>query len=213
MKWRAVMQYETLLGAAKGDPGSVDFTVLRLAYVNSSAYDPYNRDRKTVDALIESLAGDAKGQAIPLIHCLLDQHYLDTEAHALAASLYRDMGDKTKAAYHLQFAGAILNSIFSSGNGQSCQSAFVVVDIEEEYAVLKYLGLQPERQSLKEDDGHFYDVFEFHPSKIDQFIEVYFNIDFPKRWLDQQIAQFDPEGRGINGLIFPHLLPRNIFSF
>jgi hypothetical protein len=207
-----MMQYEALLTMAKADPGSIDFTALRLAYANSPLYDPYNRNRQTVEMLIESISVGASQKALALIHTLLDQHYLDTEAHALAASVYRQKGDTHKADYHLQFAGGILNSIFSSGNGHSYQSAFVVGDIEEEYAVLKYLGLQPVHQSLKKSDNRFYDIFEIYPPKTNHPMEVYFNIDFPKYWLDQQIAGMNPEGRAANGLIFTERLSRNLFS-
>ena len=55
-------------------------------------------------------------------------------------------------------AGAILDSILESGDGNSPESAYVVINIIEEYAVLDHFGLRLSSQSLLNKDGRVYDV-------------------------------------------------------
>jgi len=42
-------------------------------------------------------------------------------------------------------------------------------------------------QSLRECDGHEYDVYEILQPKTGKIKEVYFNIDLPIKWLDQKL--------------------------
>ena len=57
-----------------------------------------------------------------------------------------------------QTARAILDSILDSGDGNSPESAYVVINIIEEYAVLDHFGLRLTNQSLLNKDGKVYDL-------------------------------------------------------
>ena len=46
---------------------------------------------------------------------------------------------------------------------------FVVNSIDEEYAILHMLGRKVVRQSLREIDGRYFDVFEFESPRHDDF--------------------------------------------
>ncbi len=48
--------------------------------------------------------------------------------------------------------------ILNSGDGKSCNTAFKVSSIEEEYQVLKYLKLNPRMQMLILFEGQYYDA-------------------------------------------------------
>ncbi len=55
-------------------------------------------------------------------------------------------------------ARAILDSILDSGDGTSPETAYVVINIIEEYAVLDHFGLRISNQSLLNKDGKVYDL-------------------------------------------------------
>lgn len=186
------MLYEELLAGAKRDPHGADFTELRLAYTQSTEYDPYSPpDDNTLTALATALdAGDLQG-AIDAIGHLLTSRYLDIEAHTYATSVYKQLGDEVKSTYHKLFAEGLVRSIMQSGNGRSYQTAFVVVDVAEEYALLKVLGIDSAPQSLREYGGHHFDVFEIHNAHTGETTETYFNIDLPKLWLDRKLKEAD----------------------
>ncbi len=99
----------------------------------------------------------------------------------IAASIYRKTGDKKRSTFHLRFAKGLLDSIFQSGDGQSRETAFRVVDVAEEYTVLRVLGLQSICQMLPGVEGHF-DIFEVLDPTSGQHAAIYFQIDPGKKW-------------------------------
>lgn len=183
----ADMAYRDFLAAARIDPGDVDFTLLRLAYASSSVYDPYGVKEDLVRArreLGEIAEGDATYRAISAANKVLEKNYLLLSAHMRAALAYKQAGDEEKAAYHQTFGGSLVQSILQSGDGSSFRSAFVVVSLDEQYAMLPVLGavrggqqLQLQRQRLSSHEGHMFDVFEVSDMKTGGNSEVYFNID------------------------------------
>jgi hypothetical protein len=72
----------------------------------------------------------------------------------------------------------LIDSIRSSGDGKSPATAWVVISVDEEYAVLRALGFKPSGQSLLRQNGHSYDVMK---TKSDDGTEqtFYFNVDIP----------------------------------
>ncbi len=72
-------------------------------------------------------------------------------------------------------ANSILQSILSSGDGKSLDTAYEVINIIEEYAVLEYLELQKEDQDLVAQNDRFYDVITAN-DKNGETISLYFDI-------------------------------------
>lgn len=186
------MSYQDLLQAAKRDPGSVNFTDLRLAYARSPGYDPY-----CVGAVpaayhgrirLALRIGDTAGLIVAL-SALLERQFFDISAHHLAATAYERIGDQVTAANHRKIARGLVGSILQSGNGRSFETAFQVITIAEEYAVLEMLHIKPGSKSLCHHQGHHFDVFQVSPASPDerdslpgpidqgQPGELYFNID------------------------------------
>ena len=177
------MSYPDLLAAAKLNPDTVDFKALRLAYVGSPEYTPYHREEEILAALQKALDEDNWPTAIEMIEHLLETCYLDIYVHIAAAFVYDKKGDQAKSMYHRKFGEGLLDSIFQSGDGKSYQTAFEVIDITEEYAVLGLLGFQPLEQSIKLHEGHQFDVIEINDPETGKKFEVYFNVDIPMEWL------------------------------
>lgn len=171
--------YTELLQAAKLHPDKADFTELRHAYAQSPEYQPYfpTTDEGIDD--LESLSDAQKTKdfekAITLIDRLLRLNYLDIDVHTIASVVYRDMGDELRAVYHLKFAAHILASVFQSGDGISYQTAFKVINIREEYTILKFLNLNCNVQQMDYDQGHNFDVFETIDPKSNEPRRMYFN--------------------------------------
>ncbi len=78
------------------------------------------------------------------------------EEQGIAESEYADLIEL--ADRRRQKAQAILDSILDSGDGNSPETAYVVINIVEEYAVLDHFGLRLTSQSLLNKDGRVYDV-------------------------------------------------------
>ncbi len=154
----------------------------------SNEYAPYAVDQEGVE-MLNRASREANVQAVILLaERLLKSYYLNIEAHLMAAAAYSQIGDETKASYHGKFGKRLLDSILASGNGRTRETAFVVINVGEEYAVLRALGIQPESQSLLTGTGHHYEVFRYVNAQTGETAEMYFNIDVPEGWLDRSVG-------------------------
>jgi hypothetical protein len=182
--------YEALLQSAQTDPANADFTALRLAYAQLYPYNPqeqvaYMRELVTARTTIrqDMDLGNAE-RAFQISADFLKRDPLDVDVHRLAASACDLLGDKDRAFFHRQFAQGLFDSVFCSGDGQSRETAFVVINAREEYLVLRALGMRFTVQRLDTQTGHLYDVFSLEGGAAAQeklFFHVYLpDLGMPK---------------------------------
>jgi hypothetical protein len=181
--------YHQLLEKAKQDPDSVNYTALRMAYAHSSEYDPFRFDSEAHAILSQAMDKRDLTAALDALKRLLDAYYLDIHAHMLAVDIYESLGTDKNETFHMKFATGLLDSVMRSGDGTEFEKAFVVISTQEEYALLKVLTLEIIMQSLREENGHQYDVFECPHPHTGKIIEVYFNVDLPMSWLDRKLGR------------------------
>ncbi len=176
--------YAALLARAqKADP-TLDFMALRMAYVETTGYDPYGFDQVERKAdMYTALGNKDYEQALALADQILEQNYLSPDAHLVALNAHEGLGHTQDADLHRYFLNGLVTSIMESGDGKSPETAFIVVLIEEEYMILSVLGVRSGGQRIAEEDGHSYDVFEGILGETDTQVTVYFNIDIPFQWL------------------------------
>ncbi len=75
----------------------------------------------------------------------------------------------------------LLDSIQNGGDGKTAQTAFVVMSVDEEYTLLRFLGYQMQSQGLEKTEGHTFDVLTVINPKNQETRKLYFNID--KIWV------------------------------
>ena len=64
----------------------------------------------------------------------------------------------------------------------SQSKAFEVISVNEEYGLIRSLGLKPTSQALAENKGHSYDVITVIDPQTNKESQLYFNIDKPFKW-------------------------------
>lgn len=167
---------------------------LRLAYAASAAYNPYasqvGESRKRSSELLdkEDFAGAIVEAAKGLEHDRYNIQLLMTRAAAYRAAGDIAQADETRGRWM-----ALMDSILESGDGRSFETAFQVISVDEEYAVLRIFRLEMENQRLIDHEGHQYDVLEARAPKSGDTLTIYFNIDLPKQWLDKRLRGADAE--------------------
>lgn len=172
--------YTDMLAQVKRSDPDLDFTAFRMAYAESSGYDPYFFG--LLDQLDQMLAAYDNGdyqRAAELAEGILAQNYHIPDAHMVAYISYDELGQDDKASHHDYFLDGTINSIFDSGDGKSPETAYVVVLIQEEYLLLGVLDVIDAGQSLVEENGHMYDVFEGRDKITNEPVTIYFNVDSP----------------------------------
>ena len=162
---------------------------LRLGYARSAEYDPYNTKVREIrtrsvelldkDDFKEAIAETARGLAI-------DKYNIDLLMTRAAA--FRASGDIKNADDTRQRWMSLMDSIVTSGDGRSFKTAFQVISVDEEYALLAVMGLRMENQMLVENDGSEFDVLSVKAENSDQVFDLYFNVDIPLKWLNKHLS-------------------------
>jgi hypothetical protein len=171
--------YESLLAKAKKGDATVDFKALRVAYFELHPSDGGQHDAKATQAMFAALNEKDYTKAIEYAENILKNNYVDIEAQLVAAVAYRDSNKPEQEKIHRFAANGLINSILSSGHGESLEKAFTVISTNEEYVILRVLGLSLKTQALLHADGHNYDRMDAVDPKTNETVTFYFNIDLP----------------------------------
>lgn len=181
-------ELEALLERVKKSDASVDFARLRKLQTQVDSYKPYGADVE--DHPLALLGNGNVDGALMLAKQILAVSYLDLEAHTAAARIADKRGDKAAAAHHQYVLQGVFDSILKSGDGKTPETAYVVIAISEEYALMAHLGFQVAGQSLLNDDaGHSYDLIRGINPQTKATREVYFNIDAMMGALGEELSE------------------------
>jgi hypothetical protein len=174
--------YQALVQRVKGGDLSIDFRLLRLACVRSSLCEPRGT-KADLGAMRRAVADHQPSKVVEIDERLIEQGYVNLEAHATAVQAYIQLNESAKAKFHLDVATALMRSIISTGDGKNKESAFEVICDREEYEVLTFLGLPYVGSGVVasvhtgQDGSHTYDRWEVQNPKTGQNAVVFFNID------------------------------------
>ena len=154
------MRYQTLLAAAKAGSGAIDWGALRLSYADSAEFNlSGDRTDAARKAMFEAInAGDDKA-ALAQAKLILDQDYVDIDAHVVSDVAYQHLGDAASAKREHDIVLGLLRSV-RTGDGATPAAAFTVISVGEEYAVMRAFDMKVSDQALIQNAGHNYDLLD-----------------------------------------------------
>ena len=179
-------RYQALLAAAKANAPNVDWGELRLAYADRPGFKLFAQSAARRQMLQAANAADC-AQALPSARAVIAEDYVDADAHMVAAYCEEAAGDAIAAKLDRDIGAGLLSSI-QTGDGLSPGSAFTVIDVDEEYALTRALGLTVASQALVHQGGHSYDAVQTTDEK-GQRATYYFLVD---RVLAAEAAAMQP---------------------
>lgn len=172
-------EYASLLARVKNGDLTIDFKQLRFSYMDSperhNAKDT-SSDEKEMWQLLNKK--DYKA-AIEKADVVLASEFVNLDAHFVEFRAYQELQNGQQSDFHHAVFGGLIKSILDSGDGQSLQTAYVVISTHEEYVLLNLRGLRPNKQNLVMDHGHSYDVLEAIDPDTQKTVTLYFNVDIP----------------------------------
>ncbi len=161
----------------------------RLAYAASKDYRPYDSEvadlRKRASELMQKK--DYEG-ALDAAERGLARDRFNLQLLIVKSAALRVLGDPPKADETRQQWMLLMDSILTSGDGRSFATAFKVITIDEEYAVLQVLRIEQGKQALVEHDGGNFDVLTVKDPDSGKEFDLYFNVDLPVKWLNASFA-------------------------
>ncbi|MBI1921770.1 MAG: DUF4919 domain-containing protein [Geobacter sp.] len=183
-------RYDVLLERVKKGDQTVDYRELRFAYTETSRYKPYGGTRSDlVDAMYSAYGDKHYAKAVEYAENILEDNYVDIEAHMMAAVLYDMLGEKAKADYHSIIGKGLVQSVIASDDGKSHKTAIKVISVDEEYVLLRMLGLRKLSQATLHTDGHSYDKITVVDAETNKEFELFFCIDTPYNWLEKSLKK------------------------
>jgi hypothetical protein len=172
-------EYASLLARVKNGDLSIDFKQLRFSYMDS----PERHQAKDTDSEEKDMwrllnQKDYK-KAIEKADVVLASEFVNLDGHFVEYRAYRELQNGAQSDFHHSVFSGLIKSITDSGDGQSLNTAYVVISTQEEYVLLGLRGLRPGKQDLVHDHGHSYDVLEAIDPETNQTVKLYFNVDIP----------------------------------
>lgn len=131
-------------------PGEEDFTKMRTEYgerVDFVDICPSNQPGALETAA--QLAGRSDWQGVlALTEPWTKTCPVDVNARYLTAGALLKLGRESEAQEHIRWYRGLMSSILTSGDGRTPETAWVVISIPEEYAVVRALQVRPVEQKL-----------------------------------------------------------------
>lgn len=184
-KTPSVDSYQTLVTKVKNGDTHIDFGALRIAYTQTSQYNPYGKD-ENVPLMFEALNRQEFSKAIQYAQSVLEKNYVDIDAHYVLLSAYGETGNNERSEFHRSVAMGLIDSI-ATGDGSSPETALKVINVREEYIMLNIAGLEMQKQTLQQFNDKNYDVFDVINRESGQTFTLYFDVSIPFEWLNKSL--------------------------
>ncbi len=181
--------YDELLSKLTAGETKIDYRALRIAYPGSKDASPYGSSHEARRAMNAAVIEKRCADAIRMADDILKTTYLSPDAHVAESMCYAAQGDMQKAEFHKAVYLGLINSILAGGDGARPETAYVVVTVEEEYAVMKALGFTVWAQATGRQGEHVFDVLSATNEKTKQTTKFYFNLDYAAALLRQPRPQ------------------------
>jgi hypothetical protein len=127
---------------------TIDYINFRFSFVDSKQFVVASAKYAEFEQLKRSLSSSDYRLAIEKATQMLNIDYTSMAAHKALTNAYYALNDTIKAQKHETILRGLLRSVLLTGDGQSCQTAWVVVQVAEEYFVLETMNAQMNAQTL-----------------------------------------------------------------
>jgi len=171
------MKFTAMYEAATQEPGAADFTALRQAWAADEAMQEVAETPERDEELARAMAENDHQTVARIAGEMLAEAPLSIRLHMLASTAMELTGDAAGCERHKELAKGLVQSILGTGDGLSIETAFHVVSVEEEYAVVSLFGVEPTDQAFQEVDGRSYDVISVVSEDGSQEGQIFFNVD------------------------------------
>lgn len=162
----------------------------RQAYAASADYNPYDTEsRELLASARQHLAKKKYAKAIAEATKGLKKAPYNVDLLIVLEVAWRDSGDTPKADEASERWKSIVDSILETGDGKSFDTAFHVIDIQDEYAVIRIMQLTPAGQSLRSNGKAMFDVMQVKSPQTGDTFDLYFNISLPMKWMNSQFTK------------------------
>lgn len=117
----------------------VDFTALRTEYGARDDFDAVCVDGQPFPELVRQASARAWPEIIATTGVWLDSCPVDIDAHFLRAVALKEVGRFEESELHAEWYKGLVESVLESGDGKTPDSPWVVISVQEKFAMLRVL--------------------------------------------------------------------------
>lgn len=188
--FQKIENYDDLIKKLNQSDKTLDFFNLRMAYTQTPDYKPYDDSleefRKT---MFKQFQKKNYSDALDNAKKVLDKNYLDPYAHFICEMSYSALKDSVNYKFHNYVRNGLLNSIIQSGDGNSPETAHMVISTREEYFIIYIYGLSLINQVQEVKNGIPVELMRAKDIKTGDTLEIYFNVSLLIDWSDKQLLK------------------------
>ena len=142
------------LEAGKTD---INYTEFRESFIESEQFKVASKEKKEFDSLKTEMYSQMdksnSKEVIRITKAMLSIDYTSMLAHKILRQTYKIIGDTLNAKKYKTIQFGLLHSITDNGNGKTCETAWHVIQVSEEYFMLQMLGAELKKQSIDNSGG------------------------------------------------------------
>lgn len=121
-----------------------NFLEVRRQISLSGDFHPYANYEELAVPLLQQ---EKYGESIDALRAFLPGGFLSFSLHSLLAFAYQKVANPEEAQRERFFAQSVMNGLLQTGDGSEAKP-YLVMQISDEYDVLRYLGKESSRQTL-----------------------------------------------------------------
>ncbi|MBK7141771.1 MAG: DUF4919 domain-containing protein [bacterium] len=184
------VRYTALLMRSLDGDTTVDYSRMRFWFTQTRKYDPFclsqgNQVCEFRDSM--HLAYTAKNWNAVRQYAtrILQRELCDIEAQSLASTANLQLGDSTLGQLQGWTSRKLLESIRSSGDGKSPETAYKLISDLEERPLLAYLGYTKREVETVEEAGRVFDKVKAVHNESKKTVDLWFDLTLPYIHLEQ----------------------------
>lgn len=135
----------------------IDYQDFRFSFIESEQFKIASKKSSEFDSLKREMYVQMDKsnyqEIVKITKLMLSIDYTSMIAHKILSQTYKIIGDTINEAKYKTIRFGLLKSIVKNGDGQSCSTAWSVIQISEEYYILEMVGAKLQKQSVDKDGG------------------------------------------------------------
>jgi hypothetical protein len=150
-------KYSAFVKRLEAGETNINYTEFRESFLESEQFLVAGEQSTNLNALrkeMHELMHETKyAEIIEITQKMLSIDYTDMEAHKILYQTAKLLGDMENSKKHHDIEIGLLKSITRNGDGKTCETAWPVIQIREEYFILNMVGAKLEKQSVDHIGG------------------------------------------------------------
>lgn len=150
-------KYSDLVRQLESGNTHINFREFRESLIDSRQFllaGEKTEEQNKLDKEMKNMMGKEDYQGvIKTSAALLSIDYTNMMAHMLRSRAFEKTADTANQSKYRTILDGLVNSILDNGDGKTCATGWPVIKVEEEYFILRAMGLQPLGQSVDKNGG------------------------------------------------------------